>query len=300
MLPTPGTPLLSISLDLAGSTEAKAAILRVSAGDTDNVAECYASLFRQFFHHEADFYLGLLSGGIPAEDIFLVKTIGDEIWAVVTCPRDEIGRRAVATIRAGLATVGKSARVVCYERRLTEEEELTEPDSLGLACERRQLGIKGFVDLIEKPYEINALRQEAFLKSLGDFARAGSGAQAALERLGGFSLSMIGGTRASVSHRTDFIGFEVDRFFRCTKFAKEGELRIGRTLADALPLTSGQGLPSCDDGPRDVTFSVPEKVMHSVRLTRECLREDDLKGLGRGYSVFRVEDECVPQGFCAA
>lgn len=297
MLPTAGTPLLSISLDLAGCTEAKAAILRVSARDPDNVAECYAGLFRQFFHHEAGFYLGLLSGGIPAEDIFLVKTIGDEVWAVVSCPRDEIGRRAKAVIQAALITTGKTVSVVAYERKLTEEEELTVPGSLGLQSERRELGIKGFVDLIEKPYEVNALRQEAFLKSIGEFARAGSGAQAALERLGGFGLSMIGGARASVSHRTDFIGFEVDRFFRCTKFAEAGRVKIGRTLAGALPLADGQVLPSCEDGPRDVTFPVSATAMHTVRLARECLREDDLKGIGRGYSVFGVEDDSVPAGF---
>jgi hypothetical protein len=59
MLSSTAVPLLSVSFDLAGSTQAKAGILRVSAGDADNVAECYEALFRQFFHHEAGFYLNL-------------------------------------------------------------------------------------------------------------------------------------------------------------------------------------------------------------------------------------------------
>lgn len=296
MLPTTGTPLLSISLDLAGSTEAKAAILRVSAGDADNVAECYASLFRQFFHHEAGFYLALLSRDIPAQDIFLVKTIGDEIWAVVACPPEEIGRRALAVIQAALITTGKTVSVVAYERGLTAEEELTDPAALGLRSERRELGIKGFVDLIEKPYEINALRQEAFLKSLGEFARAGSGAQAALERLGGFGLSMIGGTHTSVSHRTDFIGFEIDRFFRCTKFAETGQVKIGQTLAGALDL-DGSSLPAADGASATVSLCTSETQRAPLVLTREDHESSELKGIGGDYSLFHVKDPTLPLGF---
>jgi len=293
-LPSTPLPLLSISLDLSGSTQAKATILRVSAQDADNVAERYASLFRQFFHHEAGFYLVLLSHGIPVEDIFLIKTIGDEIWVVVSAPPEEIGRRAVAVIQACLVTAAKTVSTMCFERRLTEEEQRADLDSLELEHELCQLGIMAFVDLIEKPYEVNALRQEAFLESLAEFARSGSGVPAALERLGGFGLGMLGGTSVSVSHRTDFIGFEVDRFFRCAKFAEEGQLKIGRTLAEALPLAEGCALPSCDDAPRNVTFSVSETRLHTLRLTRECLRKDDLKGIGQGYAVFRVEAPSIP------
>lgn len=295
MLPT--TPLISVSLDLAGSTQAKAAILRTSAADPDNVADCYARIFSQFFHHEASFYLRLVSGGIPVDDVFLVKTIGDEVWVVVTAPPNEIVPRLVAVISACLLAVSKVVEVLCFERKLSEEEEFTDPDSLGLKRERLKLDIKAFADLIEKPYEVNALRQEAFQKSLADFQRSDGDPRAVLERLGGFGLNMLGGTRASVSHRTDFIGFEVDRFFRCTKFAEPGQLKIGRALAEVLPLAEGHTLPRCDDAPSDVTFAVSKTALRTLRLTRECLRRDDLKGIGQGYAIFRVEDPSVPIGF---
>lgn len=295
MLPTTLDPLISISLDLAGSTEAKAAILRAKNEDPDDVAQCYESLFRQFFHHEAGFYLHLLSGGILLEAILLVKTIGDEIWTVVTCPRPEIGRRALTVIQASLDTVTKTISVPCLKRRPSEDE-MTDPGSPNPGREHQPLGIKAYVDLFERPYEVTKLRSDAFLESLAEFTHSGAGVQPVLERLGGFGLNMLGGTRASLSYRTDFIGFEVDRFFRCSKFAQAGQLKIGRTLARALLLEEGTALPPCDGAPADVTFAVSETGRHTLRLSRECIRRDDLKGIGQGYALFRVEDPSLPPG----
>ena len=77
--------VISISMDICGSTEAKAK-MRTCAGDNmGQLTEWYEHFHRQFLSSEWEFYSQLFRNGCGGSDwdwkhAFVVKGIGDEIW----------------------------------------------------------------------------------------------------------------------------------------------------------------------------------------------------------------------------
>lgn len=256
------------------------------------MATCYATLFRQLFHHEAGLYLDLFGSesrpGIPSKDVFMVKTIGDEIWIVVNAPPKgtyEFNRYCKLVFDACLAMVSKTLDIACFERRLTAEEELTDPEMLGLKSLRKQLALKATVDLLEQHHEISALRLDAFLRSLGPSRRD----EEAIVRLAGGVITANSGTpRPSVATRTDFIGFDVDRFFRCTKEAVKMQVVAGESLVAGLKLAEGEALPESAGGEVTVSLEISEHAVEPLTIIRG--EPKNLPGIPGLYSVFRISN----------
>ena len=295
-------PLFSVSLDVAGSTAIKAEILRTSRGDRDNVASCYADLFKQLFRCERSLYVDLIRAGVAPDEIFFVKMIGDEIWSVVKAPAigtTKFNKYAAAIFRACLSAVSRLLHVSCFERALSDEEELDQNSRL-LKHVQRTTQLKAFVDLIEHPAETNLLREEEFLKGLGEFLGPASPTDAArlapdiLERFAGVRVERRPGSRAVTWTRTDFIGFEIDRFFRCTKFVKRGEVHVGERLESSIrmePSPKAHRFYKCG---RSKCFFVSDVAIATFVFTKKHLSSRKLRGIGTSYSIFRVEDEIVP------
>ena len=73
--------LLSISLDLAGSTDIKQAIILQSEGQPGHREQLYDEYLKLLFSVEQTFYEFVKADDILSVDrLFLVKTIGDEFW----------------------------------------------------------------------------------------------------------------------------------------------------------------------------------------------------------------------------
>ena len=92
-------------------------------------------------------------------------------------------------------------------------------------------------------------------------------------------------------YRTDYIGHEIDRFFRTTKAALPGTVAIGASMAQHLGLTFGEpvsGIITVSDGAGQPLFGgTPRDPIHAARRTLT-----DLKGIGYPYDVYQL--------FCAA
>ena len=108
--------LISMSIDMAGSTEAKTRMRALAAND-DRRHEFYRTLYREFLRHEDRFYGALFSQNwrlgcvLDWQRLFVVKGIGDEIWIlyeVDPATDQQVVSAAVRLIDASLALVGES------------------------------------------------------------------------------------------------------------------------------------------------------------------------------------------------
>ena len=88
-------------------------------------------------------------------------------------------------------------------------------------------------------------------------------------------------------YRTDYIGHEIDRFFRTTKAALPGTVAIGASTAQHLGLTFGEpvsGIMAVSDGAgQPLRGGTPRDPIHAARRTFA-----DLKGIGYPYDVYQL------------
>ncbi len=255
--PTP-TRLISMSIDLVKSTEAKRR-LRDLAADDGRRDQLYAEFYANFLHKEDRFYAALFAPGIwghgPPLDwrrLFVVKGIGDELWLTYDVTPSEgveadtaIQQAAVRFISAAMSLTGQT--MSCGG---TAEDLGPDVDSEAEARQRfdhMELPFKVSLDLIEDAIEISGQRLDYFANRAGDYlapphadtgpsrpAAFGASHAEMLRRLNAGHFELAGGHRVRQAFRTDFIGPHIDRFFRITKFAVPGLVMVGQDLMDVL------------------------------------------------------------------
>ncbi len=96
---------------------------------------------------------------------------------------------------------------------------------------------------------------------------------------------------ASTSVRTDYVGIDVDIFFRITRFCRPGLLLVGDNLMARLgcETTDIQGFEHLDIK----TLRQPVRLGTAIKYVKrnvvvEALRSDQLQGVGRSYRVHHV------------
>ena len=292
------TRMLSISMDICGSTEAKAR-MKACARNDEELARWYAELHREFLWREWRFYSLLFGDGCSGMDwdwkhAFVVKGIGDEIWLLYKVSEDDLwklGSLVARLLHAGLEVAGRPIRWT------------SAPDDTELPIdgnwETRHLPLKFYVDILDDAFEVSGPRREFVAQHLSeilgpeecwngeDFIELGL-------RLHAGNL-LDDGRRLIASIRTDYIGWEVDRFFRATKFALPCVVAVGKALFErtfGLPQhpdehVGGTGLmktvlrcPGREGG--------PDRHEHCFRYVKEDVLSKDLKGVGEGYAVYRM------------
>lgn len=270
-------PLISISLDIAGSTAAKSEIVKRHGQADPATRELYRELLRQFYRVEAQFYDDLFKTGLTPEQVFLVKTIGDEAWIVVEVPPEasdsEFTMLANAVLQAGAVAVYKVIGPV------------------------GSLQLKMFVDYLPVSIELTAIRGEEFKPLVRSAVARDTTADPAevtreiYDRLGGTVTVAPGHPKSTIASRSDFMGLDVDRFFRCSKFVEDGSVAMGRAFAERLALHES-ALPSIDEKREEICLAVPTGPSSTryerFLVTRETVSKRQLKGLSTGYAIFHV------------
>ena len=71
---------ISISIDICGSTDAKARLLKHSASIGINPTDLYESFQKQVLQAEETFWTMIRSSDLDITRLFLIKNIGDEVW----------------------------------------------------------------------------------------------------------------------------------------------------------------------------------------------------------------------------
>ncbi|PIW29819.1 MAG: hypothetical protein COW30_03945 [Rhodospirillales bacterium CG15_BIG_FIL_POST_REV_8_21_14_020_66_15] len=238
---------LSISIDLSGSTLAKQTLVGLSVDNAARRRELYNSFTHTLYQMERRFYLNLLGRpGFDMSGLYLVKSIGDEYWYVYEVDEtdtDALGRIAQDLFEAliELFTEHRNLSFVIDGDGHDDDGDGRAPD--GPVIRKFDLPIKAYVDLILEPIEVNVERYE-YIKDIVAMLRRDPSTVYSLDSE--FAaicnrLNLGGGEVDNQGHmqvRRDFIGLEIDRFFRMTRFCKPLLLGVGGTLMDRLDLAA--------------------------------------------------------------
>ncbi len=73
-------PFISISIDICGSTDAKAKLREHSKCIETEATNLYESFQKQVLRVEETFWTMLRSSKLDIKRLFLIKSIGDEVW----------------------------------------------------------------------------------------------------------------------------------------------------------------------------------------------------------------------------
>lgn len=288
--------LLSISMDVGGSTEAKAR-MKECARDEQELTRWYEKYYRDFLSREWRLYSDLFRA--TANEInwdwkktFVVKGIGDEIWLLYELGEED-PRTLGALFRRFLRTAQDGASTPIYWTSARDEKEAGDRPS-----ESKSLPLKFYIDIIEDAIEINHIRRDFMKQQLPNLGSTDNQSDKDLVELGNRLHAghlMQDGRRLVASYRTDYIGWEVDRFFRTTKFALPGIVTVGQTLFKKVIGTSRD--PEKNLGGTSLNRMVVEYTTPQGRGRRSdgCffyvtknINPEDLKGVGEEYAVYHV------------
>ena len=323
---TPTSPrrprLISLSIDVVGSTAAKTR-LRALAADDERRDQLYQDFYKGFLHEEGRFYDAIFEAsswgfGPPLDwrRLFVVKGIGDELWMTYdvsdlspdpTEAEAEIARASVRLIGAAMSLVRRTVPVGGLERDTGPGFNPALEETLRF--DRMELPFKVTMDLIEDAIEISDLRMDFLAPRVGSYLVAdrrepgsapvrpgafGTANVEILNRLNAGQFALVGGHRVRQVYRTDLIGNDVDRFFRITKAALPGCVMVGETLYDHLTVTTGGEVAPGLEWVQLCYASDPNRPAGVVTTGKTLLGkrteipEDDLKGIGRSYVVHHL------------
>ncbi len=310
--------LISPSIDVVGSTEAKTRLRNLAADDTQR-HRLYHLFYNSFLDQEGQFLDDLFTPGVWGKGLpldwrrlFVIKGIGDELWMTYDVgnargdpakTNAEIRRATVRLVHAALNLVG---RVMSFSATGTdpglEFEEILQPIYVDLP-------FKVTMDLIEDAIEISDLRMAHLVPKAGKYLadqrtefgqtpsmRRPFGADHVeiLNRLNAGIFALVGGHRVRQVYRTDLISNDVDRFFRITKEALPGCVLLGDNLFRRLEFGSTVEVAPGIDRTEMCFASDPYRLDSVVRTNRPILSmrteipAGKIKGIGAPYTVHHL------------
>ncbi len=294
--------LLSVSIDLSGSTAAKQCLVSKTEGDAAARREMYDRYARLLYGLERSFYLKILDrSAIDLASFLLVKTIGDEYWYVYDIDETDRPRfaRTVDAFIDVILSLFADDRFVAFGG-LDKGLDQLESDDETAPVTQFDLPVKAFIDLILEPLEVNVERYEHLKDVVARLNGSGSAVYAVdrayvdiCNRLNLGAVSAFD-PRFRVQVRTDYVGLEIDRFFRLTQFCKPLILGVGETLMRHLPHRVR------DISPRHAHIDVKRLVTgardtesepaggNGKYVIRETVPAASLKGISEDYCIHHV------------
>lgn len=297
---------ISISIDICGSTDAKAKLRGHSACVDIEAAKLYDCFQQQVLRVEETFWTMLRSCSLDIERLFLIKSIGDEVWYAYDLDKLEAYdcKAAVARmIQALVSLQTKHFDLVAGPPEDPYNWENVDPDNLL----RIDMPLKITMDVITDALDVGAVREKylaphvaSLLSPLGKRARpvqAGDDAYINLCNRLGIANQIKTKEKVYSSIRSDYIGWEIDRFFRLTKAAIKGAVLIGPEILSDFETHNLFGSTEAESqsqagwsisnirirvccGPNSFT-SLGENYM----LARRFLSAEEQKGVGAGCNI---------------
>lgn len=287
-------PFVAISIDLCGSTHVKQRIAQIAGDRKDRRGRLFSDYKRLLFDIERNFYaLALKAPEIDFKRLSLIKSIGDEFWFAYKI--DEIATDAgIHAIRRIIFTL---LDLLAQERILAlDQDDDFAPAS---ASSYFDLPIKIYADIVDGYDELNRERYEHLKQIVADASGDTSPVievdETYLEICDRLNLGVPDddGTHHAVRAREDFIGLEIDRFFRMSKLCVPRLLGLGLTLFE---YTGWPILPSAVD-----LEHLDIKVVAAARTERghdetiyaveRPVRGHEMKGIHEDYMMFHLFDK---------
>lgn len=314
-LPASSAPdwLISVSIDVAGSTEAKTRLQNLKT-PPDRQRDFLQLFYGQFLNSELRFYDHLTRSDhsrpflpIALEQIFYVKGIGDEVWLLIepkAFDREHLLHLLILLLNAVQAALSNP---ISFAVTAIEEGPVFDPveseRAIMSGVAQLHLPFKVFIDKVDWAYPISGQRAGALLPWLNgavsdgrivnrDFANIAN-------RIGAGSGALTAGTWRNAT-RTDYIGHEIDRLFRAAKAAKPLLTTVGANLMHAVDpdialLKDRQSsdrpfMVRCD--PRTPVAS--RGIIYSIRP--ETVPAAEMKGIEYDYRVYHFFDAAWLRG----
>lgn len=299
-------PLLSISLDVVGSTDIKSKLAEFSCKHETDLDKLYSEFAKMMLLSMNRFMeLVDLDDVLDIKRLFLVKRIGDEYWYVYELnglAPHEVTRHSTHMVQTLLAFFSKSP----FEVVATCPEESDDPSNWDVEYDadkllRKAICWKATIDLLDHALDLAELAEDklngflAGLTSQGkkwSFTTAGDEELIALKNRLGVGFGYVRENKAVHTMRSDYIGIEVDRFFRMSKFAEEGRMLAGREFLSLLMMqeTVTPGKYSFRDPLGDSSFTT---AINGANVQHKIFSEQEIKGIKGGYAGAYIVDEYI-------
>jgi len=304
--------LISISIDIAGSTEAKTQIFHVTSNDPEQRQRLDEDIYKIFMSAEDRFYSHLAWGKDNLDfnmiDLFNIKGIGDEIWIACDVNLEnqyELDFKVHRIIAAAMEVVQRDVTLNATE---FEEGPNFDPNFNYGDTKPIRGAFKASIDLIEHATEISRLRQDFFEGKISRYLDGPDAKdkdatkpsdeiwQRAYNRLALGYVGLLKGRKLCQISRSDYIGHEVDRFFRLAGQALPGTITVGKALFNCLSKTQSptSNLP---DNVLQISCKNPKSLTSgnsygNVRywLKKQITRAGDFSGIDYDYELFHVFD----------
>lgn len=282
---------VSISIDLVGSTAIKKAIAHDRGGDfaaINGIYERYAEI--TFAVEDALYRFVAAHQRIDIRKLFLVKIIGDEYWFVYEVDDDDAAHLATVAcaLVSGLLDVFAQPRFFTFA------------DAQGKEM-RIDISMKALVDLLTNalhlPQRRYAYFEDKILDLLGGEARLAHADPADHAALC-YGLNFRPRTPASEEllgvTRSDYVGVQVDRFFRAAKACKPRLVTIGETLWDRLALAAPPIAAGIEV--HAVAATGPDPLPAGCRGVNEVIPAREMPGIDTDYTVWHLYTEATLRG----
>ena len=292
-----GEYLFSISIDLVGSTDAKTRVMKLTQGDVQKIDALNSRIYREFCRIEKKFYESAVgqygaSSPIDPSKFFTVKGIGDEIWILCDVAKNDVAAVGHALIDAAIEVANQQVNFLATQN---DDGPSFDPDFDYGKIEPIKSPVKIFIDLVSHASSLGRMRDEGLIDAIPNLLKSFHRRDATpleiatvARRLCLSSYEPIGWW---IFHefRTDYIGHEIDRFFRTTKAAIPGTVTIGASMARQMGLSFkpvAHGLHAVfRSGNAPLMGGVPSDPVHA-RI--RPLKSEELKGIGYGYDTYTL------------
>jgi hypothetical protein len=295
------TSLLTISLDVVDSTKIKSRFVQFSEKHGTNLDRLYSD-FAKMMLVSMNCFMELvdLDVVLDIKRLFLVKHIGDEYWYVYELnglEQHDRTRHSTHMLMAIMAFFSKSP----YEVVATNPEDpddLSECDIEYNALMRKPICWKATIDHLSHAIDLAGSAEDKLDELLAGFTAHGrkwgfttNGDSELLElknRLGvGFGYAT--GQKAIYAMRSDYIGIEVDRFFRMSKFSEKGKILAGRELLALLMMEEASpGKHMFRDPLGGGSFTT---AINGAYVEHTIFSEREIKGIKGGYAGAYIFDD---------
>lgn len=294
-------PLISISLDVVGSTSIKSDLSEFATQHGTDLDRHYSDLAKLMLVSMNRFMELLdLDDVLDIKRLFLVKRIGDEYWYVYNLDElkpYELFRHATHLVKTLLAFFSKKP----VELVVTVPEEPDDPYAEPVDPDvilYRPISWKATVDVFNHPIDLSKLAEDKLdgflsgLTALGrakGFTTAGDVEFLELKNRLGVGFVITRDDKIVYGMRSDFIGLEVDRFFRLSKFAREAELLAGDAFLSLLFMEeiASSGKLKFHDPLGGSSF---KNAISGGRVEHRNFSEEEIKGIKGGYAGAFISD----------
>lgn len=295
-------PVISISIDLTRSTEIKQQIAHIARDNQSHAQKLLEDYARKITWAERRFFYAIESSGIGVENIFLMKNIGDEMWFTIPFSDINDAKNKVSKLLSQMEYHSReddsafiSGEPGLYDNKWHfETYDHTEHKHVSFQK-------KVFIDILNNYLDVNSIRYDYHSKTIAEiyalrkiksqdnirlkeFNEDYASVFATLTGNLNLGITIVEEQKTKTYLRTDYIGPDVDKFFRCTKFTHPSFTVIGQTLFEFVfekTTTENVYYISQKHGEHQINHS-------AFTCLREHHPEKTMKGIVGDYDTYLV------------